>query len=59
MTVRCCVCHKVREQGQWKDRPEERSDAVSHTYCPHCLGQSLEQMKTEGETLAGFLRVTA
>ncbi len=39
MTVQCCKCKKVRDNGQWTDRPLtiQESKVVSHAYCDRCF----------------------
>lgn len=37
MTIVCCKCKKVREEGEWKRPAIDPADSISHTYCPVCL----------------------
>ena len=40
MDVQCCVCRRVRIEGNWRSeggrRPRGR---YSHTYCPRCYDE--------------------
>lgn len=36
--VQCCVCHKIRVEGQWYG-PVPRREA-SHGYCPVCFEEA-------------------
>lgn len=49
MTIQCCVCKKVQGKDGWT-RPHSHDDeGISHTYCPVCLGQFVEQIHAEFE----------
>lgn len=48
MTVQCCVCRRVKDEGRWSRRDTGRNEEVSHTYCPACLHESIRQMEAEG-----------
>ncbi len=47
MTIQCCVCEKVKDDSRWIHRKIDSPKDVSHTYCPHCLEQSLGAMRKE------------
>ena len=47
MTLQCCVCKKVKEQGSWKFEDRTARADASHTYCPPCLKSSIAAMKAE------------
>ena len=36
MTVQCCVCKRIRDEGQWTKREDLGNGMISHTYCPQC-----------------------
>lgn len=47
MKVQCCVCNKIREDGQWvAAAPVTQDDAVSHGYCPTCLEQAHREIRS-------------
>jgi hypothetical protein len=52
MTIQCCVCGKIRADGQWSLHHEERhGDNISHTYCPICLKEALNAAEiVQGKT---------
>ena len=45
MTVQCCKCKRVREHGQWSASPVVMQGNASHTYCPTCMEECLEEMR--------------
>lgn len=51
MHVQCCVCKKFKKNEEWMETPshsqEFREAKISHTYCPHCLSQAMEEIKRE------------
>lgn len=47
MTIQCCVCKKVKDDGQWVRDAAKHPSAMTHTYCPHCLEASLNAMRME------------
>lgn len=47
MTVQCCVCKKVKDDGTWKLENRIHRTDVSHTYCPICLKASVANMAVE------------
>lgn len=54
MTVQCCKCKKIRENGEWIHRPHGLGHNVSHGYCPGCFDESFGEMLSEmGSPLAG------
>jgi hypothetical protein len=46
MTTQCCVCHKVRNEGEWI-RHDTRIQDASHTYCPVCFKEFMHSMGIE------------
>ncbi|MCC6490108.1 MAG: hypothetical protein IT364_21660 [Candidatus Hydrogenedentes bacterium] len=36
MTVQCCKCKKVHEEGEWTENPPAKGAHITHTYCPVC-----------------------
>ena len=36
MTVQCCKCKKVHEEGEWIENQPADSAHITHTYCPVC-----------------------
>lgn len=51
MTTQCCKCKKVQLAGEWTLQRPVRADQVSHTYCPDCLGEAMEEFRTEASLL--------
>jgi hypothetical protein len=45
MTVQCCKCKRVREDGRWHPISQTPDGDVSHTYCPICLGECLAEIE--------------
>jgi len=47
MIVKCCVCHKVRENEAWRSaEPAELTDqSVSHGYCPDCAEAAFREIR--------------
>jgi len=37
MTRQCCVCGKIHENGDWRQKTALPHEAITHTYCPACL----------------------
>lgn len=37
MIRQCCVCGKVHENGDWRQKTVLSHEAITHTYCPSCL----------------------
>jgi len=46
MTIQCCVCNKVKCDGEWICHDHNVKDA-SHTYCPACLEKCLQSVQEE------------
>ncbi|HUV67564.1 MAG TPA: hypothetical protein VMW24_26970 [Sedimentisphaerales bacterium] len=45
LTYRCCVCRKVREDGdKWTDKEVDDGSYVSHGYCPDCFMDSMRSI---------------
>jgi hypothetical protein len=47
MTIQCCRCKRVRNGEEWTPPGVASLEAVSHTYCPTCLDESMAEMKAE------------
>lgn len=49
MTVKCCVCTRIRIEDQWlKLEVHTNSDGlVSHTYCPVCFDLALAELDAQ------------
>lgn len=45
MTVKCCVCHRERVDGEWRQETRDSEGPFSHTYCPKCMEASLAEMQ--------------
>ena len=46
MVIQCCVCKKVRVNGQWRDVSIRRiEDMVSHGYCPRCAEAAFAEIR--------------
>ena len=44
----CCVCNKQRiENGTWVPYKATSNGQVSHTYCPNCCKEVMEQIDKE------------
>jgi len=54
MTVKCCVCTKIRIEDQWlaPDAQLHSDGLVSHTYCPVCLDIALAELDAHSQTAA-------
>lgn len=51
MRVQCCVCKKVHANGAWQESAETSKPAkVSHTYCPSCLDEAMQDIRAERTT---------
>ncbi len=37
MTVQCCKCKRIRQDGRWQPTSAATETPASHTYCPACL----------------------
>ena len=46
MVIQCCVCDKVRVDGEWIP-PTSTEGMVSHTYCPRCLEKAMVDLRRE------------
>lgn len=44
MTVKCCVCTKIRIDDQWLKSESKSGELVSHSYCPACLDAALAEL---------------
>ena len=49
MVVQCCMCKKVRNRGKWIRLAGLSLAYASHTYCPDCYRDSVEQFRRERE----------
>lgn len=47
MTVQCCKCKKVRSSREWIRSEAPLPERVSHTYCPDCLSETLQEFRRE------------
>lgn len=47
MVVQCCVCKKVRMDGNWVDAQADqvRLAEVSHGYCPVCADDAFREVR--------------
>jgi hypothetical protein len=47
MWIQCCVCKRIRQEGQWiaPDRLGVNGTPVSHGYCPECAARAFEQVR--------------
>ncbi len=42
----CCVCHRVEQEGGWRQVSELSVDAVvSHGYCPDCFAEVMMEIR--------------
>ncbi len=46
MNIQCCVCKRVKENGQWQHATGTAHSHYSHSYCPECLREALLLSKT-------------
>lgn len=48
MIVQCCVCKKVRDQGEWI-APDKTAapnvNELSHGYCPVCAAKAFDEIR--------------
>jgi len=62
MVVQCCVCKKVRIDGNWhnQDPAALRSEEVSHGYCPSCADDAFREVREyHRHNFRGFARTQA
>lgn len=45
MTVQCCKCKKVQCRGTWVTGGGAMGEDVSHSYCPICVEETLEEIR--------------
>lgn len=46
MYVQCCVCKRIRVDGQYRlPFPGEMSGEIAETYCPRCARETLERIR--------------
>jgi len=50
MTVKCCVCTKIRIDNQWLDSEVKSDELVSHSYCPVCLNVALAELTAHSQS---------
>lgn len=54
MTTQCCVCGKIRQEGQWAVPAPDSLDKgdITHGYCPECAAQAMAEVQRylSGET---------
>ena len=53
MTIQCCVCKRVEQDGQWCRLSGALGKNVSHTYCPVCYEASMAAMRAERKAAIG------
>ena len=49
MTIQCCKCKSVREDGEWKRPAADPAGSISHTYCPACLAEARAELVPSGK----------
>lgn len=49
MTIQCCTCNKVRRDESWETPQSASDDVVSHTYCPACFAEAMDEVRGEME----------
>ena len=47
MTIQCCRCKKVKAGKAWTLPGHMDPATVSHSYCPVCLEQTVDEMRAE------------
>ena len=45
MTVQCCKCKRVKWRGTWVPEANWGLGEVSHTYCPVCVDETLQEIR--------------
>jgi len=38
----CCVCRKIKQEGQWLGDKVSIGQKVSHVYCPSCFNDLMD-----------------
>lgn len=55
MIVQCCVCHRVRDEGDWVESLAVLDQSkISHGYCPRCAAQAYEQVRQHLREVKGI-----
>ena len=45
MTIQCCKCRSYKVKGIWRSQEVEiKGQETSHTYCPDCLDETIEEI---------------
>ena len=49
MTVKCCVCTKIRVDNQWLNSDSDHTihELVSHSYCPRCFAEAIAELNNQ------------
>lgn len=50
MTIQCCNCNKVRSGDHWEPVHGLLKNEVSHTYCPTCFAEAMDELRAEEAT---------
>lgn len=47
MVVQCCVCKKIRVDGEWRETDADRPNPAeaSHGYCPNCADDAFREVR--------------
>lgn len=40
----CCVCKRIRYNGEWTDVKYVSGGSVTHTYCPPCAEEAMAEI---------------
>lgn len=40
----CCVCKKIKYNGEWVEKQIPEEYIATHTYCPACYEQELKEI---------------
>jgi len=47
----CCVCKKIKYNGEWVERQIPKGYTPTHTYCPTCYEQALKDYEQAAEKI--------
>ncbi len=49
MTIQCCVCGKIKDDGRWAMPGAFAADkaTISHGYCPICFSNALNEIHAQ------------
>ena len=39
----CCMCNRIRRDGEWMEDDSVAGVVRTHTYCPVCLAETIHQ----------------